>query len=67
MKIKNRDSFKVRIFKNLKLAGHLIRLNKIIAHKLVLWKPTHARARICRKTITYVNKLNEDSGLDEIN
>ena len=56
MKIKNRDSFKVRIFKNLKLAGHLIRLNNIMAHKLVLWKPTNARARICRKTITYVIK-----------
>ena len=44
MKINNRDSFKVRIFKNLKLAGHLTRLNNIMAHKLVLWEPTNARA-----------------------
>ena len=40
------------------------RHNNIMAHKLVLWEPINAPARRVRKTITYVDTLKEDSGLD---
>ena len=35
-----------------------------MAHKLVLWESTNCHARRGRKTITYVDNLKEDSGLD---
>ena len=33
-----------------------------MVHKLVLWESTNGCARRDRKTITYVDKLKEDSG-----
>ena len=46
--------------------------NHIIAimnrpYKLVLWEPTNGSARRGRKTITFVDNLREDIGLDDIN
>ena len=38
-----------------------------MAHKLVLWEPTNGSARRGRKTITFVDNLREDIGLDDIN
>ena len=35
-----------------------------MAHKFVLWESTNCHARRGRKTITYVDNLKEDSGLD---
>ena len=43
------------------------RHNNIMTHKLVLWEPTNGPARRVRKTITYVDTLKEDSGLEDIN
>ena len=53
--------------RRLKLAGHLMRHDNEMAHKLVLWEPTHGSARRGRKTITFVDNLREDIGLDDIN
>ena len=50
----------------LKLAGHLMRHDNEIANKLVLWEPTNGSARRGRKTITFVDNLREDIGLDDI-
>ena len=38
-----------------------------MAHKFVLWEPTNGSARIGRKTITFVDNIREDIGLDDIN
>ena len=53
--------------RRLKLAGHLMRHDNEMAHKLVLWEPTNGSARRGRKTITFVDNLREDIGLDDIN
>ena len=53
--------------RRLKLAGHLMRHNNEMAHELVLWEPTNGSARRGRKTITFVDNLREDIGLDGIN
>ena len=37
-----------------------------MAHKLVLWEPTNGSTRRGRKTITFVDNLREDIGLDDI-
>ena len=37
-----------------------------MAHKLVLWEPTNCNARRGHKTITFVDNLREDIGLDDI-
>ena len=37
-----------------------------MVHKLVLWEPTNGSARRGRKTITFVDNLREDIGLDDI-
>ena len=37
-----------------------------MAHKLVLWEPTNGSARRGRKTITFVDNLREDIGIDDI-
>ena len=52
--------------RRLKLAGHLMRHDNEIAHKLVLWEPTNGISRRDRKTITFVDNLREDIGLDDI-
>ena len=51
--------------RRLKLAGHLMRHETEMAHKLVLWEPTNGRARRGRKTITFVDNLREDTGLND--
>ena len=51
--------------RRLKLAGHLKRHETEMAHKLVLWEPINGRARRGRKTITFVDNLREDTGLND--
>ena len=53
--------------RRLQLAGHLMRHDNEMAHKLVLWEPTNRSARRGRKTITFVDNLREDIELDDIN
>ena len=53
--------------KRLKLAGHLMRHDKEMAHKLFLWEPTNGITIRGRKIITFVDNLREDIGLDDIN
>ena len=52
--------------RRLTLEGHLMRHDNEMAHKLVLLEPTNGSARRGRKTITVVDNLREDIGLDDI-
>ena len=53
--------------RRLKLAGYFMRHDIEMSHKLVLWEPTNGSARRGRKTITFIDNLREDIGLDDIN
>ena len=53
--------------RRLQIAGHLLRHDNEMAHKLVLWEPINGSARKCRKTITFVDNLREDIGINDIN
>ena len=52
--------------RRLKLAGHLMRHDNEMAHKLVLWEPTNGSARRGRKTVNFVDNLRENIELDDI-
>ena len=50
--------------RRLRLAGHCVRHQELMANKLVLWEPTRGRRGRGRKKDTFVNMLVKDTGLD---
>ena len=69
--VKNKDlygrlqkvSAKIRE-RRLRLAGHCVRHQELMANKLVLWEPSFGRRGRGRKKDSYVNMLIKDTGLD---
>ena len=60
-----RASFKIQE-RRMKLAGHLERHDDLIAHNLVLWEPTQGHRSRGRPTLTYIDVLRRDIGLNNL-
>ena len=55
--------------RRMRLAGHCIRHDDLVAHKLILWEPTHGHRSRGRPKLSYVDNLRKDMELkctDEI-
>ena len=52
--------------RRMRLAGHCVRHEDEVANKLVLWQPTDGHANRGRQKITYVDNLQQDTGLGNI-
>ena len=50
--------------RRMRLAGHCVRHEDEVANKLVLWQPTDGHANRGRQTMTYVDNLLQDTGLE---
>ena len=50
--------------RRMRLAGHCVRHEDEVANKLVLWQPTNGHANRGRQTMTYVDNLLQDTGLE---
>ena len=53
--------------RRMKLAGHVVRHDDLVANKLVLWEPTHGRRSRGRPPITYVDVLRDDAEAENVN
>lgn len=49
--------------RRMRLAGHIVRHDDLIANKLVLWEPSHGRRSRGRPLLTYVDTLRSDTDL----
>ena len=52
--------------RRMRLAGHCVRHEDEVANNLVLWQPTDGHANRGRQKITYVDNLQQDTGLGNI-
>ena len=50
----------------MKLVGHLERHDDLIAHKFVLWESTQGHRSRGRPTLTYIDVLRRDTGLNNL-
>ena len=50
----------------MKLAGHIARHDDLIANKLLFWKPKHGHRNVGRPKITFVDMLQVDTGLADV-
>ena len=50
--------------RRMRLAGHVVRHDDLIANKLVLWEPIHGRRSRGRPQLTYVDILLRDADVD---
>lgn len=53
--------------RRMKLAGHVVRHDDLVANKLVLWEPTHGRRSRGRPPLTYVDVLLGDAEAENAN
>ena len=50
----------------LRWAGHCQRHSELVAHRLILWEPTHGQRSRGRPRTTYVDQLKRDTGTTTI-
>ena len=49
--------------RRMRLAGHIHRHPELVAHRLLLWEPTHGARSRGRPALTYIDNLRNDTGL----
>ena len=49
--------------RRMRLAGHIHRLADLVAHRLLLWEPTHGARSRGRPALTFIDNLRKDTGL----
>ena len=50
--------------RRMRLAGHCIRHPEEMANKLVLWEPSYGKRNRGRRSLTFIDTLLEDTGME---
>ena len=53
--------------RRMRLTGHIVRHNDLVAHKLALWEPTHGHRSRGRPPLTFVDTIRRDVELENTN